>query len=96
MDTVCRPFAIRAKTLRKIGGFDFDYRPTMFDDIDISLRLFAAGFWNIYIPFDVVNLVASVKTMVIPLSEFDHYSRQLLTSHSQSVEAGVVRPLVWD
>lgn len=63
VDTVCRPFAIRAKTLRKIGGFDFDYRPTMFDDIDISLRLFAAGFWNIYIPFDVVNLVASVKTM---------------------------------
>ena len=63
VDTVCRPFVANVAQLKGMGGLDFRYRPTMFDDIDLSLKLSNTGALNLYIPFDILNTVASKDTM---------------------------------
>jgi len=66
VDTVCRPFAANVAQLKGMGGLDFQYRPTMFDDIDLSLKLSYAQAINVLIPFDVVNTVAGEATIGLP------------------------------
>ena len=63
VDSINRPFGIFTNLLREIGGLDFAFRPTCGDDLDLSLKLLKKGYINIYIPFDVKNLVASNSTM---------------------------------
>jgi len=57
VDTVIRPLCISRKLLLSKGGFDKAYMPRYGDDTDLSLKLWLDKKVNIYIPFDLVNLV---------------------------------------
>jgi len=63
VDSVCRPFGIARELLVSYGGLDTAFSPTCGDDLDLGIKLLKDGFTNIYIPFDIVNLVGSKQTM---------------------------------
>lgn len=41
---------IKRKLFLKIGGFDIKYDPG-YQDVDLCLRLYEAGYWNVFTPF---------------------------------------------
>lgn len=63
VDGVNRPFCISRSLLLSKGGLDKEFMPSCGDDLDLSIKLLKDGRTNIYIPFDVLNITASNKTM---------------------------------
>lgn len=63
VDAINRPFGISTDLLREMGGLDFAFRPMDFDDMDLSLKLLQRGYTNIYVPFDLLNVVGKRSTI---------------------------------
>ncbi|MBN2136633.1 MAG: glycosyltransferase [Sedimentisphaerales bacterium] len=62
VDSIARPFCISRELLLLCGGLDTAFCPTCGDDLDLGIKLLKQGKRNIYIPFDLVNTVASKGT----------------------------------
>jgi glycosyltransferase involved in cell wall biosynthesis len=63
VDAINRPFCVSRSLLTLMGGLDKEFMPTHGDDLDLSLKLLQRSKINIYIPFDIVNVVGSKQTM---------------------------------
>jgi len=62
VDSIARPFCISRELLLSCGGLDAAFSPTCGDDLDLGIKLLKQGRTNLYIPFDLLNTVASKET----------------------------------
>lgn len=63
VDSITRPFCISRQLLLSCGGLDDAFSPACGDDLDLGLKLLKQGKVNIYIPFDILNVVGSKETL---------------------------------
>ena len=103
VDFITRPFAASTSLLREMGGLGGEgWDVICWDDTDLSIKLLRAGYTNLYVALDVLNLSTGQQTMPDMMRQgFENNHALFLEAHQTWLQARdgntfkFIEPLLW-